>query len=679
MHLFARGGVASVSGWLLIMACSATEAPSAKEADAPGCEATSSCLYSAGSRCDDATRNGTETGIDCGGSCPACDLEPCTEGSACTSDACASGTCTPPVTKICGVGTERPCANDEPCALAADCTSDVCVAPGACGDAGPTVHADMERNGGETGVDCGGNTGAPACTAGQKCVQDADCTGLCTMAETCSEPTANDGKKNSDESDVDCGGTDTAPRCVVGKACVADADCGFKTCRADTCRLPSSTDTEKNGNETDIDCGGEAMTFDNVTVAAPPRCAAAKTCAIDGDCAGSLCAENKKCVEAPSCRPLRGGYTCGPGETATNQDNHESCCISYPTALTTVVGGVTKTIYVDKYEITAGRVRAWLTAIRAQYGGAPNVQEWVRTRNMTDTTLAGMIPASYYGWLPSSDVNQPITDSNGDTVMFKVHPNNRTNGASEFYMAIPPDWNNFFVTREAGLWGQVGPTSYHRGVTTTGSSGCGMYSGGYGHRTLHESDGLAAYHSEPARGAAVLAEADDKAMNCMPPMMFAAFCAWDGGYLISRAALMAAYGGQRWPWGAVPAAGITLANERTHPGNFNFSVNNTPFTPTRRPAYNYPVMSDESWANDLTPLIAPPGRFPGDIASVTRPGQPSWMDLGGNFIEWSFNSSNYYGWTGGSWEGHDYGPSRSSLLNVMDKYGKGGARCMRYR
>jgi hypothetical protein len=83
--------------------------------------------------CTDAIRNGTETDVDCGGSCGKCGL-----AKACAAAAdCESGTC--------GAGT--------------------CVAAPTCDD-----HA---KNGTETDVDCGGTCGK--CADGLGCAADVDC------------------------------------------------------------------------------------------------------------------------------------------------------------------------------------------------------------------------------------------------------------------------------------------------------------------------------------------------------------------------------------------------------------------------------------------------------------------------------------------------------------------------
>ena len=113
------------------------------------------------SSCVNKAQDGTETGVDCGGTCPVkCDGEPCTKNEECQSTTCKPDkTCAPPGTKTCGVGLPNPCENGDPCGQDRDCKTDYCRAL-ACNDAPPTVHQDGRRNGGETGIDCGG-TAAP--------------------------------------------------------------------------------------------------------------------------------------------------------------------------------------------------------------------------------------------------------------------------------------------------------------------------------------------------------------------------------------------------------------------------------------------------------------------------------------------------------------------------------------
>lgn len=540
----------------------------------------------------------------------------------------------------CGVTFGTICDVGEPCAQSDDCsglcTAGACVAP---------THDDGKKNLDETDVDCGGAK-APRCAAGRSCAGADDCEGACTGG-VCAEPTHDDGKKNLDETDVDCGGA-TAPKCFVEKACASHADCNLGYCKDGACAEPGTNDEIKNGTETDVDCGGAEQT-EGAIVVSPPRCELTKTCSVDGDCSSGVCSDLKKCVEAPSCRPLRGGATCGVGETGQPGAVHESCCKTLPVAgMTMSHGGVVKQVYVDKYEITAGRIRAWVDAIKAENGGVPNIRAWVQARIATDTLVSAQLNGKTQ-YLP--------TKNDGESFAFPGNPAGTTR------------------TIDIGLLNQLGPTSFHRGVAAAAinaTSGCGMYAGSYGHRTYWFDDADRTYFGEIPRPHTTKDLLDEKAMNCLTPVMYAAFCAWDGGYLATRDAVQAAYGPAAWPWGATPAP----VDDPLKRSNYNNGVGS--FSPANPPRYVFPAVNYATFAQDFTPVIAAPGRFPGDV-STARPANDSWMDLGGNMIEVVANGTAFAGYAGASWEGHTHGRGMGTNIVVYDKYGKTGARCMRLR
>jgi hypothetical protein len=63
--------------------------------------------------CSDHVRNGSETDVDCGGSCSKCaDRAGCFVGSDCQSDVCLSGICQAP---LCTDGIENGTETDEDC------------------------------------------------------------------------------------------------------------------------------------------------------------------------------------------------------------------------------------------------------------------------------------------------------------------------------------------------------------------------------------------------------------------------------------------------------------------------------------------------------------------------------------------------------------------------------------
>jgi formylglycine-generating enzyme required for sulfatase activity len=310
----------------------------------------------------DGVKDGDETDVDCGGTgAPACATgKGCKLPGDCQTGVCTGGKCAPPgptdgvkngsETDVdCGgPGAAVPrCATGKMCNDGTDCVDKICEA----GKCKAPSSSDGVKNGDETDVDCGG-TKAPKCAPPKACKLPGDClSGVC-KANQCVSPSANDGVQNGSETDVDCGGPDVGtPRCDPGKGCGVGGDCTSLVCDPGTkkCKPPSPTDGVKNGTETDVDCGGpDALT---------PRCATGLVCAAHGDCASNGCSYDNRCAQHASCTKLAGGYTCGPNDSDLRQND---CCDS------AAVGAYK----VDKYQITAGRMRAFLD----RFDG--NVRAW---------------------------------------------------------------------------------------------------------------------------------------------------------------------------------------------------------------------------------------------------------------------------------------------------------------
>ncbi len=210
------------------------------------------------------------------------------------------------------------------------------------------------------GEDAGGGgsiTPTPGPDGGRVgCSSASECDGGRCVDGVCLAATATDGVKNGDESDVDCGGS-AAPKCADGKACKAPDDCVSKVCKGGVCAAPSATDLVKNGGETDVDCGGAS--------AATPRCAPGKACIVHGDCTRDACREGV-CAHARSCRQKYGGGTCGPGEVGVPGAKHEDCCVAVTVPRPAASGGPFE---LDKYLITAGRMRAFLEEVKYDVRG----------------------------------------------------------------------------------------------------------------------------------------------------------------------------------------------------------------------------------------------------------------------------------------------------------------------
>jgi hypothetical protein len=275
--------------------------------------------------------------------------EPCTTGDECRTGVCTTASCQASTntdgvkngdeTDVdCGGAAGPGCAVGKACTTAQSCASGTCT--------------DFKCAGG-AGSDCGGpNKDLPRCADGKPCGAGDDCLSGTCIGGKCAAPGAKDGVKNGDETDVDCGGTNPA-KCAAEKGCKVSADCESQVCNDATkkCSAPTFDDKVLNGTETDVDCGGPAP---------GKRCAAGLTCKDHGDCASNGCAFDKKCAMGATCTQLEGGHTCGPAEGLTKQ---KDCCER------ATVGTAT----VDKYLITAGRMRAFI----ARHNG--KIRDWAAT------------------------------------------------------------------------------------------------------------------------------------------------------------------------------------------------------------------------------------------------------------------------------------------------------------
>jgi hypothetical protein len=606
--------------------------------------------------CSNKQQDGDEVGVDCGGVCPVkCDGQACTVKTECQSGICFELKCAPPGTKTCGVGLKVLCANGEPCGQDKDCTTDYCAAGNTCAAVPADVHTDGRRNGGETGIDCGG-TAAPTllCPAGQGCDTSADCVSDCNAQKLCNAPGPTDGKKNNGETDVDCGGPN-APGCATGKACEANADCKLKACTAKACVVPTASDGVRNGNETDVDCGGGSVT-DGVVTYTAPRCKDNRTCAADADCVTNACSPGNKCV-AKSCDTAEtaGIVTCGQKEVGAVDAVHESCCktLTLPTRTTRRM---------DKYEITAGRMRSFVTDV------GPNVRAWVAayiaanpTSQLATLNNAGPVVASLW---PAADSGGPL-NLTAHLGAIDIDNYNGIRGCYNYYDVNNP--NN----------GSYGASAYWMPAAKLATYGLPP-----------------AYHAREIK--------DVKSQNCLMPMMYAAFCAWDGGEL----AVQADYNDAGYP-GSVNRPNVLWCNGT--PGNGGWGCQDTSLG-NNGVFYQWPVNVPQ--APDLSIWYAAPGRFPLDV-SVNRSvvDDDRWMDLGGNLGEYTgdftasgsdfcdYSAAPLPGATtctrsnkvgsgtrytnipvsrivGRTWEGHNYGAGQGGFP-VTFQYGKFGGRCTR--
>lgn len=464
---------------------------------------------------------------------------------------------------------------------------------------------------------------------------------------------ATDGQKNNGETDVDCGGQN-APPCEAGKACNADADCkdGFCNPNEKKCAAPRADDGFKNGSETDVDCGGQSGV----------KCAEGKICVADADCTGA-CNYTQRCVDVPSCKSHFGGDTCGtkpmyPGEFGDDSADakNESCCRTLPVPGFDDPSHPGKQVFVDKYEITAGRIRAFIEALAAANGGQPDLKTWI---------AANKPPLWNDKWnlyLPSG------TDAPDIQV--------------EHVASNPDDGNR---SRNAGTNALFGSPLY---IYVHGHN-CGSLPGSFGFPTFFYPDALLTERGEVPRangldenGTSIPAKdvLDAKAMTCIPNVILAAFCHWDGGQLATDEVL-------DFITNAPPNLGSAVGCGTRCAKLSEVQATSDSGSDTGI-LYRFPGYPDTA-THEGTARIAPPGRVFTDVVRINDGDEP-WMDLHGNVHEVALdvNGETFTGNFTIKYRGIGYSSARAGGNATPPppkfsfpeyKAGYSGGRCMRFK
>jgi hypothetical protein len=320
------------------------------------CEASSSC-HGGTSRCvscNNGVQDGDETDVDCGGPCSSCaSTQSCARNDDCISNMCfplngAGGVCTSCNNGItdgtetdldCGGSCGKGCEAGLACQTTDDCAVGVCD-----GDTGPLLcrallpqescaNGIQDRE--ETDSDCGGAEcatlpkGCPARTADSPAgmcnlSRDCDAAAYCYLG-TCASCT--NGFQDGDETDVDCGGSNGCAKCQdrPSQFCIQDTDCLSNLCYKVGDRLRgqcvSYQNGEQDGDETCIDGGG---TIEGT-------CGIGEGCHRDVDCSTNKC----QTALCPNCADgfvagtagTRGTDvgTCDPGCTLSGTGATQTC------------------------------------------------------------------------------------------------------------------------------------------------------------------------------------------------------------------------------------------------------------------------------------------------------------------------------------------------------------------
>jgi hypothetical protein len=509
---------------------------------------------------------------------------------------------------------------------------------------------------------------------------------------------------------------------------------------------PSCANAVRDGEETGVDCGGACPTACpdggagdggqhpiadagdagdaavapiNKPDAGPkcgfaggPKCAEGEACEADSECEGA-CSYAHKCIAAPSCKPHLGGDTCGKGEVGEPDSQHESCCrtLKVPGFVDGAHAG--KTVYLDKYEITAGRMRAFVEQMARERNGKPDIRGWIASHRPL------IWDAAWEAFLPSDAEGGQVTI--GRRLLGDPRPEDwGSNDPPGPGVILPPATDQ---VRHMGTNYQFGSEIY---VDLHGNN-CGTYPGASGFPTYYYPPDVLARDGQLARADGLGANGqkitakdllDVKSMNCVTNAMLAAFCQWDGGQLATDEVLDFVTGTPA-TLGNVSGCGIQVDDHGELLGNvFDHTVQSggrcapvglvnvtfdagdtlpVPGSPLNRHNYMYPATGfpthDKSWQ------ISAPGRASlanGQQADVVRlsPADEPWMDLHGNLSEAALDVSGA-AFTGGfslKYRGIGYGSSRSDLnVTLMNgetiprirrpeaKAAYAGGRCMRFK
>ena len=500
------------------------------------CAPTGTC---AAPSCTDGAENGDETDIDCGGSCAPCDsLKGCATGADCTS-----GVCNTDRVSAGDAGADGGARNDAGAADAGDSGATLeCQAP---------TNTDGVHNGNETGVDCGG-MGNPPCPDGSACGVRSDCKSDVCTNDVCIAPVCDDGFQNGSETDVDCGGP-ACPRCADGQMCKVPDDCHDSVCSAAkagatlTCAAPTYTDMVQNGQETDKDCGGDG------TVA--HACPAGDKCLVSADCTSDGCDYTKHCAIHRSCTGIYSGGrygadTCGRGGAGgVGVADWESCCTTVDISVKEGTMTNAQTMHLDKYKVTAGRMRAFL---ESQSGDIRDfVQQQRALGNIPALPITNADPAGMTVLDPSWDQYLP-TSMDGDANEAKDCDQSGWNGTTDQcdptkYPQNPP-YSPIYTAAKY----HVGPTVWKANSQT--EQGCEYGLPGTHTYYLGSPD----YEGQtPDFGQS---EYDVKPVQCVDYLTAQAFCLWDGGRLETTQEWYAAWGAAAMPWTADTTDKDSLGN-----------------------------------------------------------------------------------------------------------------------
>jgi hypothetical protein len=285
----------------------ATKGASCNDDGGATCDGKGSCVPP---HCISSTRDGAETGQDCGGPCPPCSNgQPCTTNDDCDSAFCGPGPkpnesmCAPCKTSVdctadryCDANSNR-CVADknvgEACAESAECPGTYCIEGVCCDSACDTTCTTclLARGATKDGT-CSPMTGAEdpgSCDASGGC-KDAPC--ACSAAGQCASA---NGVACTDSS------TCASGHCIDGVCCDTSCDVGCSACtlakgadKDGTCKPTALKATQLAGrcDDTNGNCGGKCA----CDAAGACLRVQGEACSSNDECGTGFCADGVCCA-----------------------------------------------------------------------------------------------------------------------------------------------------------------------------------------------------------------------------------------------------------------------------------------------------------------------------------------------------------------------------------------------
>ena len=486
-------------------------------------------------------------------------------------------------------------------------------------------------------VQCSGNAAVQGCVSGvwgtpttcnnQACV-NGGCTGSCspgrtectsdTQVETCSTTgmwvttTCTEACVNADDggSGGNCGGL-----CVPGTTqCTSDT-------QVETCSSSGQWGTATTCTATCVEGDGGAGGNCGACVPGATQCSGngVQTCSSNGQWGGVVaCGANQTCWSGVCAAMFASCAPGGPGMTNCGASN-DSCCTSlavaggtYDRTYANSGSGATGLAYpatvsgfrLDKYEVTVGRFRQFVSAWNGGAGYAPPVGSGKHAHLNGGQGLANSASPGTYepGWAPSDDSTSlagTVTVTNGSASVTFSQNQTLAGGTILVFASQPGVQYILAFTLSAGK--AVTLTSNYTG-TSTGSATAATIGIAPTNVNLASCGSFSTWTNSAG-------SQESLPINCITWQEAYAFCIWDGGFLPSEAEWeYAAAGGSReleYPWGS------------TDPGTTNlYAIYGA----------NYPS----------TTGIAPVGTA---TLGVGLYGQ---LDLAGNVYEWNLDWYSSY-------------------------------------